>query len=294
MKKEKDITGLALATELKTLKVRLFHIVIYAILIVVVMVSLLPILWAFLSAFKDTKEFLRIPPTLLPQTFHIEYIPIVWKKASFGISYIYTLMNMAGSCLFTIVFSGLAGYVTALLKPKGIKYVSKIIFWTMMIPGTVSTVPLFMTFVDFPLLHINLANTYIPMWMLAGSSCFNILLFKTFFEGIPREYLEAARIDGCSELSIFGRVIIPLSKPIIVTVTVFSATYALNDFFWPYLIINDKNMQPVSVKLFALRDVLPENEYMLALLFVLIPAALLFVIFQKYIMEGANVGGIKG
>ncbi|MGN0180057.1 MAG: carbohydrate ABC transporter permease [Monoglobaceae bacterium] len=293
-KKNEKLTGVILPTELRSPKVRTFHIVVHTILIVFVTVSVFPILWLMLSAFKDTKEFYQVPATIIPQSFHPEYIPKVWNMVKFGNAYLSTVGIMVGTCAVSLICNGMTGYTLALLKPRGIKYLSAFILWTMMIPTSINSIPLFMTFVDFPVFHWNLSNSYIPMWVMAGANCFNILLFKSFFSGIPREYLEAARIDGCSEGGMFFRIVMPLSKPIIVTVMVFSATGAISNFFWPYLLISEKSMQPVSLALYSLKGTVAENEYMIALLFVIVPSALLFIFFQKYIMQGASIGGIKG
>ena len=293
-KREQKLTGAVLCTEMKSPKVRAFHVVVHTVLIVFIVVSVFPILWILLSAFKDTKEFYQVPATIIPRSFHPEYIPNVWKAVKFGNAYLSTFELMLGTCAVSLVFNGMTGYAVALLKPRGIKYLSAFILWTMLIPASVNSIPLFMTFVDLPIFHLNLLNTYIPMWLMAGANCFNILLFKSFFSGIPKEYLEAARIDGCSESGMFFRIVMPLSKPIIVTVMVFSATGAFSNFFWPYLLISEKSMQPVSLALYNLKGTVAENEYMVALLFVIVPSALLFVCFQKYIMQGAAIGGIKG
>ena len=293
-KRKQEVTGAVLSSELKSTKVRLFHIIVHTILIVFITISVFPILWILLSAFKDTKEFYQVPATIIPRSFHPEYLSKVWKAVKFGDAYTATIGLMLGTCAVSLVFNGMTGYVLALLKPRGIKYLSAFILWTMLIPTSVNSIPLFMTFVDFPILHWNLSNTYFPMWLMAGANCFNILLFKSFFSGVPKDYLEAARIDGCSEGGMFFRIVMPLSKPIIITVMVFSATGSISNFFWPYLLISEKSLKPVSLALFSLKGTVAENEYMIALLFVIVPSALLFICFQKYIMQGASIGGIKG
>ena len=85
-------------------------------------------------------------------------------------------------------------------------------------------VPLFMIFIDMPVIHVNLINTYVPMWLMAGANCFHIMMFKDFFDGIPTSYIEAARIDGAGHLQIFYRIVLPLSKPIIATLATFVIT----------------------------------------------------------------------
>jgi len=157
-------------------------------------------------------------------------------------------------------------------------------------------VPLYMTFVDVPGLHINLIGSYVPIWIMSGASAFNILLFRNFFNSIPMSYIEAARIDGCTDMGIFARIIIPLSKPIIMVVTIFSITGTWGNFMWPYLILGNTNLEPVAVMLYRLStsSSLLDNEYMLLMMISIIPMIIMYSIFSKHIMGGLNMSGLKG
>ena len=254
--KEKNITGVVGYTELKKPSVRIYHFLVAAVLVLHIVVFLLPLLWLILSAFKSTKEFLQIPPTIFPKKFHWEYIPKVWNRCKFGIAYLNTGIIAAGGCVFNIVFNGLTGYVLAHLRPRGSKLVNTLIFWMMLLPGGMSTVPLYMTYTNFPILHISLVNTFWPFWLPAMFNCFNILLFKSFFNGISKTYVEAARIDGCGNLK-------------------------------------DDKLKPIALKLYALNGMMTQNEYLLAMLIVTFIAAIIFLMFQKYIVQGISLGGIK-
>ena len=159
-----------------------------------------------------------------------------------------------GELVFCILSNGIAGYVISRLKPKGSALFFTIILWTMMLPSSISMVPLFMTFMDFPYLHVDLLNSYIPMWLMAGANAFYVLLFKNFFDTIPMSYVEAARIDGCSDVGIFARIILPLSKPILMVVTIFSINGSWESFFWPYLVIREKQLDTVAVQLFKMKN----------------------------------------
>ena len=157
-------------------------------------------------------------------------------------------------------------------------------------------VPLYMTFVDVPLIHVNLIGSYLPIWILAGANAFNILLFRNFFNSIPMSYLEAARMDGCSDFGIFGRIILPLSKPIIMVVTIYSITGTWGNFMWPYLILGNTNLEPVSVMLYRLSTgtTIRDNEYMLLLMISIIPMIVMYMLFSRQIMGGLNMSGLKG
>ncbi|MEG1880358.1 MAG: carbohydrate ABC transporter permease, partial [Oscillospiraceae bacterium] len=170
-----------------------------------------------------------------------------------------------------------------------------LILWSMMMPTSTSMVPLFMTFLDFPGLG-NLSNTYLPMWIMAGANPFNVLLFKSFFDSIPMPYIEAARIDGCTNLGIFAKIIMPLSKPIIMVVSIFSFTASWDNFLWPYLVLKNTSLYTVSVKLFTMQSVsgISMDLQVVAILFAIIPPAILFIFFQKHIMAGFTLSGVKG
>ena len=206
-------SGIINSMDLKRPQVRFLYWLIFFLLILLVLICVLPPLWVILSSMKDLKEFLQVPPTILPKSFHPEKLGQVWKMLDFGKYYLNTLILAAGNVVFSITLNGLAGYVLSRLKPKGSTLVFTLMLWTLMLPNSVSMVPVFKNIVNVPLLHINLTDSYIPMWLMAGASAFNVMVFKSFFDGIPKSLIEAARLDGCSDLGIFFRIVVPLSVP---------------------------------------------------------------------------------
>ena len=155
-------------------------------------------------------------------------------------------------------------------------------------------VPLYMTFVDVPLLHINLAGSYLPIWLMSGASAFNVLLFRNFFNAIPMTYMEAAQLDGCSNLGIFARIILPMSKPVIMVVAIFCITGTWSNFMWPYLLLGSTSKEPVAVMLFSLTATLRDDETMLLTIIAVIPVVIMYAIFSKNIIGGVNMSGLKG
>ena len=128
-------------------------------------------------------------------------------------------------------------------------------------------------------------NRQLPLWMMAGTNAFNIFLFRNFFNGISMSYIEAARLDGCSELSAFFRIILPLSKPIVAVVAIFSIIGSWGNFLWPYLVL-DKGNRTISVLLYELTTgttVLKNNELMLLLILAAIPPIIVYIIFSRQI-----------
>lgn len=287
-------TGIILAVEFKKPSVKIFYGIMFLFSILVALICLIPPLWIMISAFKDTKEFFRIPPTIIPESFDAQKLVRVWNETDFGNSFINSIIITVGSVIATLIVTGAAGYVLSRLKPKGTTVIMMLILWTIMFPNTINTVPLFMTFIDMPIIHVNLVNSYIPFWMMAGANAFNILLFKNAFDAISISLIEAARIDGCSDGGIFTRIVLPLSKPIVMTVTVFTVNANWGAFYWPFLLLKNSAMYPVGQVLYNLKTLVTIDEYMVALLFVILPPSLIFIVFQRYIVGGVNIGGVKG
>ncbi|MEG1441987.1 MAG: carbohydrate ABC transporter permease [Oscillospiraceae bacterium] len=290
-----EFTGIIGAIDYKRTGVKIFYWAMYTLCIICCLICILPPIWIMLSSFSDVKDLLAIPPSIFPKSFHPEKLIEAWNKLNFLQYYSNTFVMVIGDLLFAIFINGLAGYVISRLKPKGGTLVLTLILWTMMMPNSLNMIPLYGTFLDFPLFHVNLTNTYWPMWLMSGANPFNILMFKSFFDGIPSAYIEAARIDGCTNLGIFAKIILPLSKPIIMVVSIFTVTASWDNFLWPYLILKDEGLYTVAVKIFAMKSAgFPLDLHLMALLFAILPPLILFVFFQKHIMTGFALGGVKG
>ncbi|MBO5060986.1 MAG: carbohydrate ABC transporter permease [Clostridia bacterium] len=258
-------------------------------------ICVFPVVWVMLTGFKTPQEMYAIPATLFPENFELSKIVRVWNEMKFYKYYLSTFIMSAGAVVFTLVICGLGGYVLSRLKPRGSKIVFAVFFWLMLMPGTMRTVPLYMTFKDFPYLHINMLNSYLPIWLMAAADIFNIILFKNFFDGISNQILEAARVDGASNIRIFFQIILPLSLPVFWTVAIFTFNGNFGQFFWPFLLISEKEMTVLGVQLFNLKNSTFSMDYqMLALLFAMIPQLIIFAVFQRQIIGGVNVGGVKG
>lgn len=292
--KEKS-TGLLMSIDFKSRYVRAGYWIMFAFVALCSAICLLPVVWVFLSSFKDMKEFLSVPPTIIPRSFHPEKLGEVWKTYKMGMFYKNTVIMALGELASCIIINGLSGYVISRLKPKGAMLFYTLVLWSLMMPSSMSTVPLFMTFIEFPVLKFNTLNTYFPMWMMAGANAFNVMLFKNFFDSIPSSYIEAARLDGCSDLNIFSKIIVPLSKPIIMVVTIFSLNGSWESFFWPYLVLKDTSKFTVAVEIFKIKSAgMSMDKYMIMLFFTIIPPMLVFIFLQRYMMEGITMTGVKG
>ena len=287
--------GILTNSDMKKPKYKILYAIMVFLMIVYCLISVLPVVWIMLSGFKDVKEMYAVPATLLPKKIELSKLGRVWTELKFYKYYGNTFLMAIGSVISNIVISGLAGYVLSRLKPKGTKFMLAVIFWLMLLPGTMSTVPLYMEFKSMPLIGINLLETYWPIWLMSGANAFNIILFKNFFDGISSSLIEAAWIDGANNTRIFFKIIIPLSTPVFIVVAMFTFNGQIGNFFWPYLLISSKEKTVLGVQLYKMKSSTYTMDYqMLALLFSVIPQIVIFAIFQKQIMGGVNIGGVKG
>lgn len=290
----KNKMGLISSIDIKKGKYQVLYWTIFLILILVAFVCLFPPIWVMLSAVKDVKEFYQMPPTIIPRSFNWDKITDVWQKYDFVKYYINTIVLTLGCIVTSVVMNGLAGYVLSRLKPKGTKLVFGLIMFSMMVPNATAMVPVYRNILNFPILNVNLINTNFPMWIMYGASAFKIIVFKSFFDGLPEALVEAARIDGCGELKIIPKIILPLCIPVVVTMIIVTLREAWSDFFWPYLVLRDKQKLTVMVELFAIQNQIALDELVLLLSFSILPPTILFIFFQKYIIQGFTLSGIKG
>ena len=267
-----------------------------ALLILVAVICILPVVWVLVSSLKSLDEFYSVPPTLWPKSFHFEAIPELFRQYDFIKLYWNTIKLCAGSIVFSIVINGFMGYSLSKLHVKGGAIVFSIVLATYMIPTTVCMAPVYKNITSFPVLGINLINTNWPMWLMAGANAYFVILYKSFFDSLPSSLLEAAKLDGCGDFGTFIHVVAPLSKPIIATTAIMSFSGAWGDFFWPYMVLKDVDVQTIMVKIYAMQGntSIGINTLLLAITFSIIPPAIVFVIFQKKIMNGFTMSGIKG
>lgn len=286
-------TRLISDSDIKRPVYKFIYFLVVAFLVGMCMITILPTLWIFASAFKNTKEFLAVPPTIIPRSFEPEKVLMVWQNVNFFRYLKNSIILILGDLACTIIFNGMAGYVFSKLKPAGSSFVYRLIFITMLLPTSMNMIPLYSEFVKFPVLGINITGSFLPLWMMSAFSAFNIMLFKNFFDSVSASIVEAARIDGESEIGIFGKIIIPLSKPIIMVVAIFTTVAAWGSFMWPYLVLKKEAMQPVSVMLFNMQSQLSVDKYMTVMMLSIIPPLVIFFCFSKQIMGGMNLGGVK-
>ncbi len=276
--------------DLRSRGTRIACVVIFILCILMVLISLFPAIWVGLSGFKDVKE-LRREATILPKVFDFERYLKTWNDLKFEKYYVNSLISVVGSVVCAVFFNGTLAYVLGVLRPRGYKLVFALVMWSLLIPPTTGIVALYVN-----INRLGLSQSFLPLWLSMGANAFWVVLFKQFFEKLPKEYLEAAQLDGCSDFRIFWNIILPLSKPIIIVVSIFAVTAAWSDFLLPYLVLGGTEKETVMVRLFAFRTAIRSTDVdiLRAIVFSIIPPTIIFAIFQKQITRGIAAGGIKG
>lgn len=286
--------GLINWMDLRSQKYRLVYWLMFAILFFLTLVCIVPIVWVTLSGFKTTEEMFALPPTLFPSKIDLSQAVSAWNKVKMFDGLKNTFIITFGALCFDVIINGLCGFVLAKIKPKGSAIVNTVIFWSMMLPG-MSMVPLYMTYLDFTPLHFNLIGTFWPLWMGAGASAFNVLLFRSAISSIPDSYFESAKIDGCSNLRAFVKIIIPLIKPTIMVIAIFTVMGQWGSYLWPMLVL--PNQETIGTKIYRIAFDgygLTVNLRMLVLMMSMIVPLIMFGLFSKQIMGGLDMSGIKG
>lgn len=294
--------GILASSDLKNFKGKLLYWFLFAILVISSAISLFPAIWTVLTAFKDTEEiyksFSLLPKDMSPATM-LKRITDSWSALQLGSSFINTIVLSLGNLFFTIIVCGFAGYVLSKLKPRGSRAVFVLIVWTMMMPAQMRLVPNYITMLHFPFAYdfgmgINLLDTYWPMWLGSAANAFNVILFKNAFDGLSKSYVEAAKMDGCSNFGIFFKIMFPLSMPVIIFVSIGALSGAWSDFFNPLLYLDKLTVTPLKIYRLQGDSSIQMNTRFMGFVFASIPPLLIFSIFQKRIMGGINIGGVKG
>jgi multiple sugar transport system permease protein len=281
--------GIITWSDLKKPRVRIIYYILFAICLIITIISIAPPIWIFLSSFKDIKEF-TIEPTFLPKKFDFNKFVKTWTELKFFKYYVNSFYSVAGSVVCAIVFNGLLAFALSIIKPKGSKFIYALVLGSLMVPATTSLVPLFIN-----INKLGLSGTFYPLWFSIGANAFYVVLYKQYFETLPKSIIEAARIDGCNNLQIFTRIVMPLSKPITMVVAMYAVNYAWSDFLLPYLVLNNSGHETVMVRLFQFRNgKTADVDILRAIVFAIIPPIILFTAFQKQITQSNTHSGVKG
>ena len=295
-------TGILSSSDLKTPYGKFLYWTFFTILAMVAVVAVVPAIWTILTAFKDTQEIYSVF-SFFPQEMSwdrvVTRISESWNALQLGDSFINTIVLSLGSLVFRVVVCGFGGYVLSKLKPTGSKLLFALVVWTMMMPGQIRMVPNYISWLHFPFAGesdygVSLLDTYWPMWLGAGADTFAVLLFKNAFDALSNSYVEAAKIDGCSNYGVFFRIMLPLATPVLIYESINVLSAAWSDFFTPLLVLDKNAVVPLKIYRLQSDTSIQMNTYFMALVFASVPPFIIFAFFQKRILGGINIGGVKG
>jgi multiple sugar transport system permease protein len=266
-----------------------------ATLIFLLIVGLGPLLWMAKSSITPTQDTLRTPMALWPNGFDLGNFATAWSRTHIDRYLLNTIWIAVGSWIVQIVVATTAGYALSVLRPRFHRVLTGLVLATLFVPSIVLLVPLYLTVVDVPLLHVRMIDTFWAVWLPAGASAFNVIVIKRFFDNLPREIFDAARVDGAGPFQLFWRIVLPMSRPILGVVSVFAVIATWKDYLWPLLVLRNPNLQPLSVRLPTLQPATELDIFIAALtISSLIPIAL-FLLFQRLFLRGPGLSGaIKG
>ncbi|ALC91207.1 sugar ABC transporter ATP-binding protein [Bacillus sp. FJAT-18017] len=256
-------------------------------------VLLLPLWWMVSTSLKSPAEIAQYPPTFIPNEFHFENYVDAWKTAPFTRWAMNTMFIAVIGTIGAVLVNSLVAYAFAKIRFKGRNALFVIVLSTMLIPGFVTMVPQYILFSKLGWL-----NTYLPLIVPAFlGSAFFIFLLRQFMMTIPNSLIEAAILDGANHLQIWWHIMVPLTKPALMTVAIFNFTGAWNDLLGPLLYINDERLYTLQIGLQTFKGTVQTQwHYLMAMsVMVLLPIVLIFFLFQRYFIEGSNISsGTKG
>ncbi|MEV7195262.1 carbohydrate ABC transporter permease [Streptomyces sp. NPDC093510] len=253
-----------------------------------------PLYWAATGAMKSSAELAQSPPTYVPETWHPENYAKAWREMDLADYFLNTVVLAGGAWLVQLAVQVPAAYALSKLRPRFGNAVLGLMLLTLMMPATALLVPVYLTVVDVPLFNRNLINSPSAVWLPAAANAFNIYILKNFFDRIPDELLDAAKMDGAGTLTTLWRVVLPLARPIIAVVSILSIVTAWKDFLWPLLVLPDPAQQPLSVFLQRVAQDTPLNSLVAGLVMASLPLIALFLVFQRHIVAGLGAGSLKG
>lgn len=270
---------------------KLAHAGLYLLLGILCFIFLMPIVWVVFSSFKPAGELFAWPPSLIGKNPGLDNYILALEEGDFVRYFVNTVMVSLIATLLTVVVNVMAGYVFAKYHFRGERLLFGMVMVTLMIPLEVIMIPIFKVIVATKL-YDSLWGLIIP----AVASPTAVFLVRQYYVPIPNELMEAARIDGASELQIFLRVMLPLAKPVVSVLCIFSFMWRWNDYLWPKLVINNKRNYTLQLALanFSGEYSVDWNSLLAMSVISMIPVLIVFVTLQKYIIGGMTAGGVKG
>ena len=264
----------------------------YTLLIITALVFVIPLYWVFSASLKDLQEIYTFPPVWIPTEPRVSNYSEAWYSAPFAQFYMNTIITTFFGVALEVVNAVLTAYALVFLRFPGKNLIFIVLLAALMVPIHVTILPNYLTIAS-----LGWVNTYQGIILPGASVAFGAFLLRQHFLTLPREILEAARLDGAGHLQTLWYVILPISRPMLVTVTLVSVVTKWNDFLWPLVSTNSTNMRTLPIGLSYLFNQEGPSQWgliMAATIFVILPVLLLFLRWQKHIVSGLTSGATKG
>lgn len=277
---------------------------IHLLLILGLIITMLPFIWMLSTSFKSkeaiftkTLQFIPKKPTLenYLRIFQIEPEEVRREKGAVGINFWRSFLNSIIVAvtipIISLFFNSLAAFAFAKYKFAGRDKIFTLLLATMMVPGQMTMIPVFLL-----LKYLGLLNSYLGLILPAAANIYSIFLIRQFMLTIPDDLIDAARIDGCSDFKIYWKIVLPLCKPVLATLAMFSFMGTWNDFLWPLIVMTSEKKYTLTVALANLSGeyVTEYGLLMAGAVIVVLPIILIYLFAQRYIIESFAHTGLKG
>lgn len=249
-----------------------------------------PVVWAALSSFKTQRELAQTPPTLWPHQPTIDNYTTGLRAFDFTHYLTNSVIVTAAATLLTLAINSMAAYALAKYNFRGRNVLFLITLSTIMIPLQVILLPVYQV-----VSSLGMVNSLWGLIIPPAATPTGVFLLRQYMLTLPDEMIEAARIDGAGEFAIFWRIILPLSRPALAVVAIFSVIWRWNDFLWPLIVAQDESKQtlPVAIARFASQQAIPFNQILAVSVVTIIPIVIIFLLLQRHIIAGLAQGAIK-
>ncbi len=263
----------------------------YLIAVFVAFLTFLPFLWMVSASLMPQGQANTYPPRLLPETIDTGHYYKLFTSLDLSGYLLNSAVISIGVTVFSLLINSMGGYAFAKFRFRRKDTVFNFLLTSMIIPGQVTMLPVFLT-----LKNLGLINTYWAIIVPGMASIFGIFLIRQYCYSIPDSLIEAAKMDGASDFKIYLKVILPLTKPILVTLGIFSFMGTWNDFLWPLIVMTDSGMYTLPVALANLMgEHVQDTELMMAgSVVTILPVLIVFLVMQKYYIKGIMMGSVKG
>jgi multiple sugar transport system permease protein len=264
----------------------------YLLLVLGLVLVVGPFLWMVLGSFKPQAEFLRLPPTWLPETWTLDNYRRLFQNLDFPRFFTNSLIVATAVTVGNLVFAPMLGWALAKLEFRGKRFLLLLVLATLMLPASATLIPLYVL-----MSSLNLVNTYPGLILPFLAGPLGVFLTRQLFLGLPDELIEAARIDGAGEFGIFFRIGMPLAAPVLATLGILTFLGSWNSFIYPLVMTQEPQMYtlPVALATFATGQYQADHGMLMAGSVVLVvPVLIVFVLMQRWITEGVATTGLKG